>query len=409
MPVLEMTPDAALAAMVSPEGRQNPYPFYEAIRGHGNVVEVRPGLMAAVGYDECVKALREPRMRVQDAAAFDRTFPGWRDHSSLRHFTNSMLYTNPPAHIPMRRMVTEAFTVPRIAALRSTVERMTDELLERFAGLGAAGAPVDFMTEFAFRLPVAVISHMLGVPESDQVWFREIAADIMIALEGISDARELEPANAATDQLAEYFAPLIAERRRTPGDDVIGTLVRVHEEDSDRFNAHELIGNLLLLLSAGFDTTTHLLGHGLLQALRRPVLADRLRLEPELAAGYVEETLRVEPPVQATTRWATQDIDLLGHRVPAGTKLLVILAAGNRDPRRYERPELFDPDRRDIRPLSFAGGVHICVGAPLARLEAQIALPRVLTRFPRLALGGTPTYRPRWLARGNDWLPVTTG
>jgi cytochrome P450 len=365
-------------------------------------------MTAVVGYDECVKALRDPRLRVQDAAAYDRTLPDWRRHSSLRRFTNSMLYTNPPGHMPMRRMVTEAFTVPRIAALRSTVERMVDELLDRFADLGASGAPVDFMTEFAFRLPVAVISHMLGVPESDQVWFRKVAEDTMVALEGISDAEGLEPANAAVDQLADYFAPLIAERRRRPGDDVIGTLVRVHDEDSERFNAEELIGNLILLLSAGFDTTTHLFGHGLLQALRRPVLADRLRTEPGLAAGYVEETLRFEPPVQATTRWASQDVDLLGHRVPAGTKLLVILAAGNRDPLRYENPDVFDPDRTDIRPLSFAGGVHICVGAPLARLEAQIALPRVVTRFPNLALAGTATYRPRWLARGNDWLPVTT-
>ncbi|MGW1763123.1 cytochrome P450 [Streptomyces sp. NPDC002073] len=409
MQALDMTPDEALAAMVSPEGSQNPYPFYEEIRRHGNLVEVRPGMLVAVGYEECLKVLREPRLRVQDAAAYDRTFPGWRRHSSLRSFANSMLYTNPPGHIPMRRMVGEAFTARRIEALRGTVERMVDELLERFADLGSGGEPVDFMHEFAFRLPVAVISDMLGVPEKDQVWFREVAADVMIALEGITDDEGLAPANTATDQLSAYFAPIIAERRRNPGDDVIGTLVRIHAEDSDRFNEEELIGNLVLLLTAGFDTTTHLLGHGLLQSLRRPELGDRLRLEPELAAGYVEEALRFEPPVQATTRWAAADVDLMGHKVEAGTKVLVILAAGNRDPRRYARPHVFDPDRVDVRPLSFAGGVHICVGAPLARLEAQIALPRVLTRFPALALAGTPTYRPRWLARGNDRLPVTTG
>jgi cytochrome P450 len=265
------------------------------------------------------------------------------------------------------------------------------------------------MTEFAFRLPVAVISDMLGVPEQDQVWFRKIAADIMIALEGINDADGLEPADVATDRLVDYFTPLIAERRRTPGDDVLSSLVRIHDSGNGLLGERALMGNLILLLSAGFDTTTHLMGHGLLQALRHPELADRLRLEPDLAAGYVEESLRFEPPVQATTRWAEEDVEILGHPVPAGTKVLVMLAAGNRDPRRFPNPGRFDPDRADIRPLSFAGGVHICVGAPLARLEAQVALPRILTRFPSLALAGTPTYRPRWLARGNDWLPVTVG
>lgn len=403
-----LKPADAIAAMVTPEGRQNPYPFYEAIRAHGPMVQVKPGLIATVGYRESTRALRESRLKVQDEKSFDLAFPDWRSHSSLRGFTSSMLYRNPPDHTRMRRLVTGAFTPRRLTAVKPVIEEMTDRLLDRMAALGSGGRTVDLMAEFAFRLPVAVISEMLGVPEGDQVWFRAAAADVMIALEGLTND-ELDRADRAADELSAYFIELIGHRRRQPADDLLSALVQIHDANGDRLSQDELVGNLILLLTAGFDTTTHVLGHGALHAIDNPDFAARLCDEPDFVPGYVEEILRFEPPVQATSRWASADVDLLGMQVPADTKVLVMLAAANRDPHRFPRPDQFDPGRRDSQPLTFAGGPHFCVGAPLARIEVQIALPRLLRRFPNLAIDGTPAYRDRWLARGHDWFPVALG
>ncbi|GII67494.1 cytochrome P450 [Sphaerisporangium krabiense] len=402
-------PAEIIAAMVAPEGRQNPYPFYEALRAHGNLLHVKPGLVVVVGYAECTRVLRDGRLEVQDDKNYDQIYPDWRSHSSLRGFTNSMLYTNPPDHGRMRRLVTSALTPRQVSGLRPTVERMSDKLLDRLAELGAGGAPVDLMAEFAFRLPVAVISELLGVPEDKQVWFRQVAADVMIALEGLTKPEELAIADRAMDDLAAYLNELIERRSAEPSDDLLSRLVQARDDDGDRLTHDELMGNLMLLLNAGFDTTTHLIGHGVLQALERPDFADRLRDEPGFPVGYVEETLRFEPPVQATSRWAPADVTIMDMEIPADTKLVVIMGAGNRDPLRFPEPDRFDPDRPDIQPLTFAAGIHYCVGAPLARMEAQIALPKLLRRFPHLAVAGEPSFRDRWLVRGHDYVPVTLG
>ncbi|WP_345580993.1 cytochrome P450 [Streptomyces prasinosporus] len=404
-----MPPRAVLAALVTREGRRDPHPLYDALRAHGGLVPVRPGLMVAVGYAECSRALREPRLLVQDARSHDLHRPGWRSHSSLRGFTRSVLYTNPPDHSRMRRLMSGGFTPRSVAGLEPTIVRMTDRLLDRMAELGTGGAPVDFMAEFAYRLPVAVIGAMLGVPDDDQIWFRAAVEHVTVALEGISRASGLAAADRAMDELSAYFAGLIDQRRRRPADDLISALVRAHERDGERFTEEELLGNLVLLLAAGFDTTTHLLGQALHLAFEHPGWAARLRDDPDCAAGYVEETLRIAPPVHATSRFADTDVDLLGTRVPAGTKVLVLLAAGNRDPGRFPDPHRFDPHRPDVQPLSFGAGAHFCLGAPLARAEARIALPRLFGRFPGLAPAGAPTHRDRLVVPGHDRLPVTVG
>ena len=402
-------PGEALAALTRPAGREDPYPRYEALRAHGNLVRVKPDLVVAVGYAESDRVLREPRLRVPDAASYDRVYPGWRAHSSLRAYTDSMLYRNPPDHARMRRLVSGGFTPRRVAGLRPAVVRMTDRLLDQLAAAGAGGRPVDFIAEFASRLPIAVISGLLGVPERDHAWFRTVAADVTLALEGVTNVPGLAPADLAMDELAGYFRALIRHRRRHPAGDLVSALVREQPARGDRLSPDELVGNLMLMLTAGFETTSFLLGHGLQLALAHPRYADRLRTEPEFATGFVEELLRFEAPVQATSRWTGEAVELAGTVLPAGTKVVVVLAAGNRDPRRYHRPQVFDPDRRDVAPLSFGAGGHFCLGAPLARMEAQIALPRLLSRFPRLAVAGPPTRRDTWVGRGLDRFPVTTG
>ncbi len=406
MPGSTQAPLETIRELVGSPGRTHPYPRYERLREHGPVVPIRPGLTVVVGYAECDAALRDNRLRVQDGPSYDAIYPDWREHPALRGYIDSMLYHNPPDHARMRRLVSGGFTPRRVSELRPAIEGLTERLLDRLATAGAAGAPVDFIAEFASRLPIAVISALLGVPERDQSWFRRIAADVTIALEGITNTQELAVADVAMQDLGNYFLALIERRRLDPVDDVVSALVHAGGE---RLSEQQLVANMMLLLTAGFETTSFLLGHCLLQALHNRDHAGRLRAEPEFALGYVEEMLRFEAPVQATSRWAAVEVDLLGHPVPAGTKLVLILGAANRDPRRFAEPHRFDPDREAVQPLSFGAGSHFCLGAPLSRMEAQIALPRLLRRFPRLSAAGAPVRRDTWVGRGLDELPIRLG
>ncbi len=413
MTVPALSPLEAIRALVGQPGRRHPYPLYEALREHGDLVTIRQGLMVAVGYDTCDRALRDGRLRVQDAVSYDTVYPGWREHPSLRGYIDSMLYRNPPDHARLRQLVSGGFTPRRVNALRPAVEAMTDRLLDRLAELGAGGAPVDFIAEFASRLPIAVISALLGVPEHDQAWFRRIAADLTIALEGITNAVALDRADRAMVELGEYFLAQVERRRPEPADDLVSALGRPPGGEQP-LNQDELVANLMLLLTAGFETTSFLLGHSLLLALQHAGFARRLRAEAEFADRYVTETLRFEAPVQATSRWAAAELSLLGTVVPAGTKLVLILGAGNRDPGRFDDPDRFDPDRFDPeragqqpQPLSFGAGSHFCLGAPLSRMEAQIAVPRLLRRFPELAAAAAPVRRDTWVGRGLDEFRIT--
>ncbi|PRH80108.1 cytochrome P450 [Streptomyces solincola] len=396
----------AFAALGTAAGRQDPYPHYEAIRAHGPVAELRPGRLVLTGYEDCDRALRDTRLLVQDAAGYDALSPGWRSHSSLRAFTSSMLYSNPPDHTRLRSVVNFAFTPPRIRELHAVIAEMTDKLLDRMARLGAGGAPVDLIAEFASRLPVAVISTMIGFAEEDQVWFRDMASTVAVSTDGFGDPAALERADRAMDEMTAYFTELIARRRREPRDDLVTLLADTHREHPDTLDRDELMGTLMVLLTAGFETTSFLIGHGVMLALERAAPAARLRTETDFAARYVEEILRYEPPVHVTSRWAAADTEVAGVPVPAGSRLTLVLAAANRDPRRYADPDRFDPDRTASRPLSFGAGGHFCLGAPLARLEAGIALPRLFARFPHLTATSAPVYRDRWVVRGLDTFPV---
>jgi cytochrome P450 len=396
--------DEQITRLVAPEGRRDPYPAYRDLHNRAGLAWASSGMLVVTGYATCRQALRELNLFVQDAASHDKSHPGWREHSSLRGFNDSMLYRNPPDHTRMRGLIAGTFTMRRIHALRPVVEQLTDRLLDRLAG----ESTVDFMAEFAYRLPVAVIGALLGVPERDQEWFRTASSFVTEALEGITRLEQLTEADSAMDELSAYFLDLIATRRDAPADDLISALVAAHDGDR-RLSSDELVGNLVLLLVAGFDTTTHLLGHGLAAAFEHPEYARALRTDPDLAVGFVEETLRMEPPVQATSRWAAKDVTLGNVDVPAGTKVLLLLAAANRDPVRYADPDRFDPHRTDIAPLSFGGGIHLCLGATLARMEGQVALPALLRRFPDIAPAPGARYRDRWLVRGHDHLPVEPG
>lgn len=404
-----MEPSVAFAALGTPQGQENPYPLYEAIRAHGDLVSLKRDRMVAVGYDVCDRALRDARLAVHDETSYDVIYPEWRSHSSLRGFASSMLYRNAPDHDRLRGMVSADFTLRRVAGLRHVIQEMTDKLLDRMARICAGGEPTDLIGEFAARLPIAVISRILGFPEDDQVWFRRMAADVAVALDGLADLSRVQLADAAMDSLSGYFTQKVGDLRHYPADSLFNRLVRIYHDGATGPLSPELTGNLMLLLTAGFETTSFLIGHGVMLALAHPEFAARLQAEDGFAARFVEEILRYEPPVQVTSRWAVTDMDLDDTAVPEGAKITLILGAANRDPGRFTHPNHFDPDRSGNQPLSFGAGSHFCLGAPLARLEAQVALAAVFSRFPRLAAAGPPVHRDRVVVRGLERLPVALG
>ncbi|SCL25205.1 Cytochrome P450 [Micromonospora rhizosphaerae] len=404
-----MDPADALALLLSPPGRVNPYPTYERLRAHGPVVQAGPMLYLVTGYAEADEILRDPRFGVLDDELRDQFLPGWRESPAVASISRSMLRTNPPDHSRMRRLAAGAFTPRRIAAMRDVVAAQADELIDGMLERGRDGAPVDFMAEFAYPLPVGVICALLGVPAADRPLFRRWATDLTGVLEPEITPAELAVADRGADELRDYFAELVEARRRVPADDLTTALVQVHDADGERLSGDELLANLVILLVAGFETTTNLLGNGLVVLLDHPREADALRGHPEFAPGYVDELLRYDSPVQLTTRMSTAPAAYGGVDLPAGSWLILLLGAANRDPRRYPEPERFDPWRPQIHPLSFGAGPHYCLGAGLARLEAHVAVPLLLRRLPGLALAGEPERRVRLTLRGYATLPLTVG
>ncbi|PZF99239.1 cytochrome P450 [Micromonospora deserti] len=404
-----MDASAAVALLMSPQGRIDPYPTYERLRAHGPVVEAAPAFFVVTGYAEADAILRDPRFGVLDDDLRDNLWPGWRESLAVASISRSMLRTNPPDHTRMRRLAAGAFTPRRIAALGEVVTAQADELVDGMLDRGRDGAPVDFMTDFAYPLPVGVICALLGVPAADRPLFRRWAADLTGILEPELTAADLAVADRGAGELRGYLTELVGARRRAPADDLTTALVQAHDADGDRLTGDELLANLMVLLVAGFETTTNLLGNGLVVLLGQPRAAAALRERPDLAPAYVTELLRYDSPVQLTTRLSSGPASCAGAHLPAGSWTLLLLGAANRDPRRFPQPDRFDPWRAQSHPLSFGAGPHYCLGAGLARLEAQVAFPRLLRRLPGLALAGTPRHRSRLTLRGYDALPVTVG
>lgn len=396
----------AVGALFSSSARAEPYPYYAALHAHPSALPLGDGVLVT-SYTGCARALRDPRLHAQDERWMDSRGTGWRKSPALVSITRSMLSTNSPDHERVRRLVSGVFTPRRVAGLGPAIEQLAAALLDGIAER-AATAPVDFVTEFAYVLPMTVLGTLLGVPEEDWRWLRGPASEVgaVELLEGPLAAETMARADAASLELDSYLTALIAERRAHPRDDLISALVHVNAENNEQLTEDELMANLALLLLAGFETTTNLLGNGLRILLERPDHLIRLRNTPELAAAYVEEMLRFDGPVQFTVRMAAEDLQIDGVPVSAGGQVLLLLGAANRDPKRFAAPDRFDPDRPDNQPLSFGGGPHFCIGAALARLEAQLALPMVLRRLPGLALAGTPVRWDRFNLRGHEHLPI---
>jgi cytochrome P450 len=393
-----------LTALSTSGGRADPYPLYAALHEMGEVIEIGPGDVIAVGYDAINSVLRDPGFRVSDESSFDKTFPGWRANPVFVQGADWILNLNGPRHSRIRSLMARSFTARRIAALEPAIAKMTDDLLDAMADRAADGGAVEFMHDFAYLLPVTVICELIGIPEADREGFRPIARDLAGIFE-LNDAESLPAINAAAVELLAYFTALAAGRRAVPRDDLLSDLLAISDSGDGRLTDAELLHNLTLLLVAGFETTTNLLGNGIQIVLQDPLAGEAVRDGSVPPSAFVEEVLRFDSPVQLTSRIG-YDTGVGGVPVSEGTGVVTLLGAGNRDPRRFTDPARFDPMRPDGGPLSFGGGAHFCIGAALARLEGAVAFPRLLNRFPGISAAGEPTRRDTLVLRGFDALPV---
>jgi cytochrome P450 len=390
-----------LAALATPAGQRDPYPLYARLHSVAPAAVGPDGALVVAGYAQCSAMLKDHRLKKFPARLLTVSgYPDWQYHPALKMMFGSMLMINPPEHTRIRRAVSSAFTPGRAAALRPAIARITEELCNGLDGM------VDFVGQFAFALPVTVIGELLGIPAADRPMFQGLVRDWSSVLEMLSPVA-VDRADVAATQIRDYLADLAALRRSRPADDLMSALVTA----ADPLPEDDLLSTAALLLGAGFETTTGLLANGLLALLSNPAEADLLRTGPAvLVPAAVEELLRYDSPVQTLLgRTAQEDLTIGELTVPAGTRVLTMLGAANRDPTVFADPDRLDLQRNGPPPLSFGGGIHYCLGAPLARLEAQVALPRLLQRFPDLRLAGEPVPRQGLAIHGYARLPVDVG
>jgi cytochrome P450 len=402
-----MDANEILMQIGTPEGRANPYPIYTALHELGEAIEVGHGQLLVVGYDAINSVLRDSGFRRHGPDQWDGYMPGWRDQPVFVQGADWILNLNAPDHTRIRSLIARAFTARRIAGLEPAITKIADGLLDAMADRGADGSAIAFMQDFAYQLPVTVICELIGIPEQDRAGFRPLARDLAEVFE-FDDPAKLPAINNAASELLAYFTGLAARRRSHPADDLLSDLVAVSDSGSGRLTGAELLHNLTLLLVAGFETTTNLLGNGLNIVLNDPPAGQAVRDGRATPAAFVEEVLRYDSPVQLTSR-AGYDTKVGGVAVTTGVEVTTLMGAGNRDPRRFAEPDRFNPLRPDGGPLSFGGGAHFCIGAALARLEGRVAFGRLLHRFPRIEAAGVPVRRDRLTLRGFEELPVCVG
>jgi cytochrome P450 len=400
------TPDGiVMEIMLTSAGRDDPYARYTRLR------ELAPIHRSALGpvwfltrYDDCKLVLRDHRFGkgdVTDSSVLVGTFSPAKPNGQRSAVVDSMLLQDPPNHTRLRALVSRGFTPKRVDSLRSTIEVMTDAILDEIELQGE----VDVIDALAFRLPVRVIGALVGVPAHDQDQFRSTVRDAVAALDPGASPEQAAAAQDAMDELAGYFLQLIDHRRRAPEDDLTSALIAAQDGD-DRLSDDEMIGTLILLFAAGFETTSNLIGNGLYTLLATDQL-ELLRRQPERIASAVEEVLRYESPVQLDARTALEPLTVDGYEIDEGDTVVTLIGAANRDPAQFPDPDTFDPGRDPNHPLSFGAGIHHCLGANLARTEGQIVFERMLARFGRVELlEETAAWRGTLVLRGLDHLHV---
>jgi pimeloyl-[acyl-carrier protein] synthase len=384
--VSQVEPIPLTTFLREPEVRQDPYPTYARLRDAGRVLPNDVGGWMLPHHAECAAVLRDNRFSADSRhqnnfEQFVQLAEAVGLSDLLELFGRLILFVDPPDHTRLRRIASKAFTVRTVEEMRPRIAAIVDGMLDQVAD----GGGMELVEALAFPLPVTVISDMLGVPKADHDLLRGWTGEAVKALDPIDDPMVLFPAAEALRAMAAYFDELVTERRRHLGPDLLSAFIQA-EDDGDRLSHQELLDTSILLFGAGHETTVNLIAGGALNLLRHPNQLQRLRDDRTLMASATEELLRFGPPVQLTGRIATVDTELGGQLITKGTEVIVMLASANRDPAVFDHPETLDIGRPDNRHLSFSGGIHFCLGAPLARIEAQEALGQLLDRFPGLTL-----------------------
>lgn len=401
-------------AHLPPSFHANPYPTYAALRAERPVHELpRGGGWFLTRYDDCLQAYRDPAFSADKQAEFR---PKFGDTPLYEHHTTSLVFNDPPLHTRVRRLIAGALTPRAIAAMEPGLVATVDRLLDRMATLPAP----DLIEDYAAAIPVEVIGNLLGVPTDERAPLRDWSLAILGALEPALTPEQHARGNRAVTEFLGYLETLVARRRAAPGDPAHDVLTRLIQGDTqgagggaqggaERLTANELLHNCIFLLNAGHETTTNLIGNGLVLLLTNPEQRARLLAEPALARPAVEEILRYESSNQLGNRRTTAAVTIGGTALPPGAGVTICIGAANRDPAQFADPDRFDIGRAPNRHLAFGTGIHACVGMSLARLEGQVALTRLLARFPSYGLAGPPRRGNRVRFRGYMSLPFAPG
>lgn len=387
----------------NPALRANPYPAYRFLREAAPIWRAPTGHWVVSTHSGCAALLRDPEMGRTDHRLLT---PETLAEPAVASLTKMMLFLDPPAHTRIRGLVSKAFNARRMEALRGRIEAVVDDLIARARAQGS----FDVIADFAHRLPVTVICDMLGVPEEDRAPFLDHSTVRGRILDPVPLSREeMDDANASSSASASYFKHLLAYRRENPGDDLVSGMMAAREAD-DTLSEAEIVANINLLFGAGHETTTNLIGNGLLALHRNPAELARLRADPSLIPNAVEELLRYDSPVQLTSRYAMKDCVIMGEPIAAGEEVIALLGSANHDSAAFTGDtEALDVGRSGVRAISFGGGLHFCLGAQLARIEGEVAFTRLLALAPDMQLDDVDNvdWKATVTLRGLACLPAT--
>ena len=385
------------------EFSDNPYPYYRWLRENDPIHQNSDGSYYLTRYEDVLRVYRTAGMTSDKRDVYRRKFG---QGPLFVHHTTTMLFRDPPSHTRLRKLITHFFTPRALGELEDRVVVLVDRLLDKCADQGG----MDVLSEFAFTLPAEIICFMLAIPPAEREPLQKWSKAILIPLDPVTTPEAIERGNQAVEAFSEYLRGVIEERRdilkrlnepNTLLDDLI-----VAQEQDGQLDYEELVQNCILLLNAGHETTSNLIGNGINALLEFPEQLERLRKDPGLIKTAVEEMLRFESPLQIGNRGVSQPIKIGDIELPVGTQILTSIGGANRDPAEFPDPDKFDIGRQPNRHVAFAGGIHACIGAPLARIEGRIAIGHLVARFPKLRQNGKSVRQGRIRFRGLQYLPV---